>query len=148
MNTLRDLILAVKQSDNENKQDYLDILTDTWNAFVTYFNTVVDMEKLSAATTTWTSVTEYLYKTKDEERRLNHNICVARCDNINHIAENIGFDLYIDINDRHQVACFIGDSLSMAYNNGIHRSMDEMVLTYSRKGEKLQPVNSIEEISR
>lgn len=117
MSTLRDLMIAVRDSGGDEKQ--MGILTDTWNTFVTYFNTVLDMERIASSTTSWNRTTEYLYKAKDEERRLNHDLCIAGCDKINHIAEDIGFDLHIDITDRHQVACFVGNSLSEAYNHGI-----------------------------
>jgi phosphoenolpyruvate carboxylase len=122
MCTLRDLILAVKDSDSNQMLEQVETLMEAWNAFSRYFNIVVDIDKLSTSTTTWTKTTEYLYKRKDEERRLEHNICIAKCEDINHIAEELGLDLCVDISDRHQVACFIGDSLAAFYDYEIQRN--------------------------
>ena len=131
---LIDLVKYIKKSDNRNKEEYMSILKNAIKAFVSYFNLVVDMEIFSQTVLNWSPVSEYMFKTKDENRRLQHELCISCCEKINQIAEVLDFDLYVDTENRHEVACFIGDSLNSIYSNGIHRNFDEMVMDYSKSG--------------
>lgn len=118
MHTLTELILTVQRLDDRNRQDDLNALTDAWDMFQSYFNAAVDMEHFSISTVTWNRTAEYLYKNMDKKRSLLHDACIEKCGIINRIAEETGFDLYIDTSDRKQVARFVGDSLMTAYNRG------------------------------
>lgn len=137
------LINYIKSHDIDKKDDYLIIINDALHSFVAYFNTVVDIEIFVSTLKEWTSVSEYMYRNKDENRRLQHDECIHFCNIINDISEKICYDLYINTKDRHEVACFIGDTLNNAYSNGINRSFDELVKDYSKSGKNANEIDII-----
>jgi hypothetical protein len=117
--SLNELIEYIKSANINDKKDYMQIIKDTLDSFVDYFNIVVDMQIFSQTNMSWTSKTEYMYKVKDENRRESHNICISYCEKINQLAKLLDFDLYIDTTDRHIVACFIGNTIMENYSKGI-----------------------------
>jgi len=138
--TLLDLVKHIKLTNNAERDTYLTLVNDAMKAFVSYFNAVVDIEIFAESVTTWTPVTEYLFKSKDEARVQKHDLCINYCNTINDIAQALKLELYIDTNNRHIVACFIGDTLNSIYDKGIHRSFDEMVLNYSKASQLLPDI--------
>lgn len=147
MNEINELIKTIKQSKLKNKEEYLLAIKDIVNSFVDYTNAVIDIEMFSQAILEWDAVTSYMYKQKDEERSIRHNICIDNCVTLNKIAEDFDFDLYINTSDRHEVACFVSDSIKSIFDKGINRTYDEMVMEYSKNLKSIQKINNIEELS-
>lgn len=53
----------------------------------------------------------------------------------------------IDTSNRHEVACFVGDTIKSIYDKSINRTYDEMIISYSKNDKNLSKINGIEEIS-
>ena len=139
-----ELLKFIKNKDT-NKND-IKLIKDTINAFVSYTNMVIDMEIFTESIKEWSSTTEFILKKKDEERRFQHNLCISFCEKINELAEFYNYALYINTDNRHEVACFIGDTISKIYNKGIYRDMDEIIKDYSKTGKIIKQIDNIEEL--
>jgi|GEM_PF-4883894 hypothetical protein len=147
MNEINELIKTIKQSKFKNKDDYLLSLVDIINSFVEYSNSVINIEIYAQSVSEWNQVSSYMYKQKDEDRSIKHNICIDKCNELNEIANDFNFDLYIETSNRHEVACFVGDTIKSIYDKSINRTYDEMIISYSKNDKNLSKINNIEEIS-
>jgi hypothetical protein len=114
MNTLLDLVDAVKDSGSEHKIEYFDIIEETAEAFLSFSGNI------SAAVQA--DVLEQDPAAQAERKKAEEQLgtCIARCEDLNRIAKDIGFDLYVDVSDRRKVEQFVGESLHTAYERGIH----------------------------
>lgn len=147
MNEINELIKTIKKSNFKNKEEYLLSLVDIINSFVEYSNSVINIEIYAQSVSEWNQVSSYMYKQKDEDRSIKHDICIDKCDKLNKIANDFNFDLYIDTSNRHEVACFVGDTIKSIYDKSINRTYDEMIISYSKNDKNLSKINDIEEIS-
>jgi hypothetical protein len=125
------LIECIKSSNysQDEKEHLIHDVKRGLNSFVDYFNQVVKMEIFASTTITWTSTTEYMYKTMDEKRRMLHNICINACKNLNDICENLGIQSVCNINieDRHEVAAFCGYIVTSVFMDGIEENQDNLL---------------------
>ncbi len=131
------LITKFKQL-NISEEDK-DKLVSCLNSYVDYFNQVVKMNIRFSSTLTWTPTTEYMYKSMDEERRFLHDLCIQNTKEINDLCDKYFIDHFCtcNLNDRYEVANFIGNVLSDTYSSEINRSskFDNMVQEYTDKNK-------------
>ncbi|MCM1430344.1 MAG: DUF3232 domain-containing protein [Muribaculaceae bacterium] len=132
--------LKETRNDDEKIQD-CKVLTACLNSFGDYFNHIVKMNIYSKSVISWTSVSEYMYKHMDEERRNLHDVAIQSCREINEICKKYNIPLVcdFDIDNRYKVAEFIACIITNAYLEGIHceKSFDELVEEYSNSGRQI-----------
>jgi hypothetical protein len=121
MNTLLDLLDAVKDSNSGKKKEYFDILGDAAETFLEYSGDVTDMERQVILTGTTNGTGDNLHKEQYKKLAERNAACAEFCGKLNDMANDIGFDLHVDTEDPMAVAKFVGDSLHAAYMRGIEQ---------------------------
>lgn len=116
MGNIIGLIETVKNSDNPNRIKYLEEISDIIDKFFEYYRVVIDtnIDKNINGTTS-----EYIFKQKDIDRSIKHDICIAKCNVLNNIASDFNYDLYVNTSARDEVRNFVGRSIKILYKKGI-----------------------------
>lgn len=91
--------------------------------FSDYYVHVVNMELFICENPKLEGASSYLFKVKDEERRVLHNTCIKSCEELNRIGNKYGVGNICNfkIENRHEVAIFVGKVINSIYWNEIDR---------------------------
>ena len=115
MGNIVGLIETIQNSDNPNRLKYLEEISDIISKFYEYYQAVIDtnIDKNINDTTS-----EYIFKQKDIDRSIKHDICIAKCNVLNSIASDFKYDLNVNTSARNEVRNFVGQSIKDLYKNG------------------------------
>ena len=140
------LLAAIKKSKNEWVPMAVDVVIRCINVFVEYMNSVIDTELYSRSIIEWTKTSEYIFKQKDEHRRVAHDMAVEACKTLNEICDRFGFAhiCNFDISDRQSVADFVGKTVYHIYCHGIAkpRNFDEILEEALENETTYDPINT------
>ncbi|MCR5118180.1 MAG: hypothetical protein K6B44_01000 [Lachnospiraceae bacterium] len=133
MTTIEDLIEAIAHSDksDEEKDDIFAIIKSKLNCFMDYVGHVISTEVYKDIICSGCSngTEEYMYKKTDEYRSRCHDECIIACKRLNEICDSLGIDHFcnIDTDDRHEVAKFVGKTVTNMFATGIKERTENLV---------------------
>ena len=135
---LENLFRVIRENNNvfHDCADDLELAEDAVNSFIDYFNAVVNME-LRIVSQRTDGISSYIFRQMDNERREMHNIAIEYCRLLNDLCQkyNTPKVCEINMNDRHAVAQYIGNTVNTIYMHGIEseRTFDDLVSKYAHE---------------